>query len=731
MSELEVVRDDGGRRPVDEDALRELKAFADEIRADCSEEVFFRRQVNENARYCRWAGQSDDGRKRKDSLGFDPKPFEGASDARVRLADQIINEQAAEIVTAAMRAVPRVMGMEGTDGRSAGKVETLLKWLIRNQWGSKFRRTVELLAQYMLGDSPGGAVMGVVWRSERALQPKRVTRDMLLDEYANALAGLGVEITEDGLAAAAAIMEDPRRREEVKDIIRAMLPHLKERRVSELARRLNEDGEAVIPVPYVKPGLPELGAYRLFEDVFFPSNTTDLQAARCIIVREWMTKAQVMERAGTDGWRDEFVRALVGDENHKGKEGQTAFGFDEAESVSSSISNPAKRDGLYEVLTSFVRTANEDGIPGIQIYKWNYYCDQAAKDRELLEYAHGQYPFVFFAREVVTSRLTDSRGVAELTMSQQQSLKLLTDSVEDHVQTTVNPPVLVPRGRPRYATAWEPFGQIPVDPRDRFEPVRTPQYPLAADRHREEILRQINEYHGRFTQTADPQLVQVRRQDRVDRFLSSLGDGLMQVIQLCQQFMTPEQLQRVTGGAGVMLAQSPEEIQGKYDLHLSFDVRDMDSEFLLKKARIAMEFIMPADRQATSRWDRFTARMWEALDPNWAEEMVMPPEEAGARETSDEQGKFVKMLAGVRPERPEKGDNFALRLKVFQDLMEERMGNEGAFPPLSAAARVLLKEHLDYLTFQTQQLENAQTGRQGFEDNDLGDPGVTGAGGVA
>ena len=34
--------------------------------------------TSDDQRMCRWEGQSDDGRKHEDSLGFEPFPFEGS-----------------------------------------------------------------------------------------------------------------------------------------------------------------------------------------------------------------------------------------------------------------------------------------------------------------------------------------------------------------------------------------------------------------------------------------------------------------------------------------------------------------------------------------------------------------------------------------------------------------------------------------------------------------------------
>jgi hypothetical protein len=128
------------------DTLAELKGMVDEIRTSLNEDVYTRRRDNEDVRYCRWAGQSADGRKRKTALGKDPIPFDGASDNRVRLADKIIREQSLPMVAAATRVQPRLVGMDGTDASTAYRMGLVLDWIKTNQWGASWRRELKLLA---------------------------------------------------------------------------------------------------------------------------------------------------------------------------------------------------------------------------------------------------------------------------------------------------------------------------------------------------------------------------------------------------------------------------------------------------------------------------------------------------------------------------------------------------------------------------------------------------------
>jgi hypothetical protein len=130
----------------------------------------------EEVRRCVWEGQHPDGRKHKDEdTGEEAFPFEGAADNRLRLVDQIINEKAMLCVTAALRAPVVVRGMRSGNNGFGKRMETALKWIMRNQWGSEMMEWLMLLAQYREGDQPAAALAGVYWDRREALRLKRIT----------------------------------------------------------------------------------------------------------------------------------------------------------------------------------------------------------------------------------------------------------------------------------------------------------------------------------------------------------------------------------------------------------------------------------------------------------------------------------------------------------------------------------------------------------------------------
>lgn len=698
------------------DVLSALNGAVDDIRTAIAEDVASRRDTARSTLLCEWDGQSDDGRKHGDDIGEDALPFEGASDNRVRLTDKLGREHQRQIVAAAMRATAFV-ATESNDNSAAARIGTLVKWLIRNQWGNQYRRTIELLAWWQEVDTPAGAIAFVDWEREVGIRPRRLTPDDVIAEHLATLAQTAQPTPEDA-AEIAQVVFNPIRQADLAAVLRGLFPDLKPGRSERAARELQENGQTTIPEKYARTNLPAIRPMRLFHDVFFRPNVTDLQRAPEIIVRAMLTKAEVLERAATYGWSDAFVNGLVGnqdDSSAKGHEAESAFDCDaDGERVIRDTGETSPYSGLYEVLTAYRKMADEDGGIGIYVTTFSHFVDAAAKKSELFDREHGKYPVVFFPREIMTDRLIDSRGVPELFQTDQRSMKLLKDGFEDHVQVNLNPPIVGGGGGPRFSLAYSPFGHVDAKLRQEPKFLDRPPYPQAADRYWQELRREINETDGRPGNDIDPMLVQLAVQDRIDRFLASLSDVMMMVVQLCQQFMTDEQIQRVVGAGGIQIARSVEEIQGKFDVQLAFDARDLDMEQVTRKADIILKNIKPLDVRAVLPYEQIVARLVAAIDPNLSD-MIATVEQADAREIADERAAFVSMLNGVEPPMPDGGINAPLRLQTLQQLVAERQSNPGAYPPVSPISQAMVENRAKYLEFQTQQQQNADIGRVGTE----------------
>jgi hypothetical protein len=711
----------GSEQPVTDAELAAMKDDLRDIAAEIGTNVQSERQTNANTRFCNWEGQSDDGRKRKAVLGKEAFPFEGASDTRVRLADKVINEHVQEYLTAATRAIPRVMGTESNDEAFAGRIGMLVKWLIKSQWGPDYLAELELLSQWMEGDTPALAVLGVFWREEMAVENREVTRESIMAQYME-LAAPALQ-NEDAINAAMmelqALLTDPNRGEEIQTILTGLYPNLTGRRAKDAVQELTAAGKVNVPVPYVRRNIPELQALRLYEDIFFRSNVADLKTAPRIYLRRWLTRAEVREWAKRDDWAEDFVDELLGVGDEKGLEGQSGVAGDDltgAEDITKAGDVVEPRKGLFEVMWCYSRGVLADGTIGIFCRVFNGLCQTPATERRLAEDNTGNYPFVAFPRERLTRRLIDSRSVSELVLTQQSSLKMVADSVEDHVQVLTNPPIIKPRGAPKYQMCLSPFGEIEAGQRDNVKFLERPPYPIAADKHREYVQWEVDDYFGRENENVPEQRSLLARQMRVNRFLGSLSEALMVAVQLSQRYMTDEDLKRVAGAAWPN--RSTKEIQGRFDLHLSFDVRDMDAEYLVKKGEMIMKYARPLDSGGTVPWEMYVRNMLEAIDPNWADAMP-PADQVSQQVQKDEQQAYMMTMTGIEPPMPEKITAPQMRLQVIAQTHRPRLQNPGAFPPVSAVSMAMLQNRIKYLEQQATQENNAVIGRVGAAPVDV------------
>jgi hypothetical protein len=711
--DLERTKGDGGSRPAAAEDLAGLRNEIEQIRRDIADHVQARKRDNANTRFCKWDGQSPDGRKRAKHLGRKPMPFEGASDCRVRTADEIINERVDDYLAAATRTVPRAIGMEGTDEATAGKIGTLLKWLIKNQWGSAFGQEVELLGQWMEGDTPAVSILGVFWRRENALELKKVTEADVLGMLAQRMP----EVTDETLQYVQDLLMFSEREPELIQLVLGLFPEVTEKRARRIARDLYRSGEAEFPSPYVRYNVPELRALRVYEDIFFRGNVRDIQRAPGVFMPTWLTAAEVIEAAAREGWDPEFVKELLGEENGggpRGKEGLSAFEDpgDLGIATENLQNGVDPRKGLFEVIYCWLRSANDDGQIGLYEQVISGLCEIPATGRKLLSAKHGQLPLVVCARERTTRTITDARPVSELVSTQQNSQKMIADSIEDHVQVLTNPPLVVPKGNPKYQYALAPFGQLEAGPRENVKLLERPSYPVAAEKHWERTQAQIDSYFGRENAAIPPGRSVLARQIRVDRFLGYLHDGLMLAVQLCQENLTDEDVARIVGGAGLPMARSREEIQGKFDLQLSFDVRDLDSEYVIKKSEMLLKYVRPLDTKGALPWEQFVANIVQAIDPNWADQ-IPPAAMAQGRVIQEEQTNFLKMLNGIEPEMPENPENPELRMQVLEQSLAPRQQQPEAFGPMTPAAQAIIENRMKYLTQAMEQQRNAVIGRTG------------------
>ena len=697
LAPLVRTDDRGGAGRLDSAELDAIKAELRHIVTRASTTIVQRRRMAEEVRFCRWKGQAPDGRKHREYLREEAFPFEGASDVCVRLADMLVRENKRIALTALKNMALR--GLDTTGDGLAGKVTTLAEWLIKNKLTASWHDEWDLFLEYALSDSPGVAAMGMFWEQRSSLVERTITADSL----AAAMQADAVFVQ--------ALLFDPAREADALAALALLAPGADASALRRALDDLRSGQPAKLTVPEVADSRPYPMALRLFQDVFIPENTTRFDRPRFVFLREWLSEVELAERVNAEGYDKDAVEEAL---EHEGVSSLPLLASQERLSVVrpgwKGHADPDHYRGLYEVITAYYRAVNKDGVPALYTVVLHGAVDRPLRDRELCAYAHGKYPFSFYAFERVAGRAWESRGIPELVASDQYTIKLHADAINDNAMIATLPPVKKPANRPDFRVLLEPLGEIDEMRPGEVSFMTPPQYPATAAKAAADALLRVSSYFGRPVEGVSPQLVVSHAQGVVDRFLPAVAEAIHQMIANALQFMSADELDRVCPGLGEYAGADPRELRGRYDFTVSFDARTLDIEWLNTLGDLFGKYVLAWDTLSTVERDKAVRWFAGKLDSDTLA-FIRPAESAALDELKDEDANFAFIAAGGEPPMMEEGQNFSAR---YARLNENVMKNPESVHGWPDKNRAVLQARLEHLKFMgEQQTVNAQTGRVG------------------
>lgn len=721
---IEDVTGDGGDGPVTLEQLQNLKADASEWEKR-AQGFWEDRVLSQQTRFCRWVGQTADGRLHAAAYGGrEITPFEGASDQRVRWADALILEKVRMLLVALGRAQPRCEGRGKNDQSKAAIWTAMARWAI-DLLADKWLREHAVLLNYCLQDTPAVAAMSVTWKREIGLDLETLTADDLAKRYVETAlqraAEMGVPEMNVRLAAdafAAAFTDPGRGEDELAGMIAQYFEGVKPARARKIVRQLRKDGRAEFPVKRVVYEGPAIEAMRFGDDFVVPDNTMDFQKASPWFRLCWLNEAELRGKIEEDDWDPDFVKDVL-EQN-----GVTVFAqYEDASMVGEAMVSrcgPDKFKGRYQVARAYFWGINEDDVPARYECVWHPNSDRTAFGRRLLRERHGKWPAVPFQREVLTGFMLDSRGIPELIGSAQGIVKGLHDSGTDAGTVWALPPILA-FGLANHGNQYlEPMRLIQGKRDARFEPVQAPQYPAHVAIHLKRIEDERDWFFGRkIGNDPNPQNAAASNEFDVVNFFSGVKEVVRMIMALCQQHASPELLARITDKAGNPVAMSREEIQGEFDVRLVFDPQDLDFENVVKRATATQNVLLSIDKDGTIDRTPFVQGIFRSLYPYMADDVLRPVNQAEGDELKDEGRNLSLIRAGVLPQLDTDGNwNYQLRFDWYTQKMQE---NPAIFDDMGPDKRALLVKWLDGLKQQAVQFgENVQIGKTGMSEVDSG-----------
>ncbi len=669
-------------------------------RAYSDERMTYRVRESDETRFATWNGQSRDGKKHAKDLGRQPFPWEGASDTRIRLADEVCSFMVNLSTSAIGRAALNVAGVEASDHKAASAVALYLRWqlstLMQPGWEEELELHAEYAAQY------GWSVLHVIWDRCYAQTPRTINLQSL-----SGFLGVNAPQQLDALTAA---LEDEE--EYIADLLVASNDGLTRTKALKHIREIVKDGETTFELPDMARNQAKIVALRPYHEILFPPETNDLQRARAIFRREYYTVAEIEEKATNGEWDKDWVDEV------KKTAGHSSQVWDQGLSpVLGSSERIEEKTNLIEVIHAYSRRVTDSGNPGIYMTVFSPYLEKDPRGNEiyaehkLVTEAGDTYPFETFTREKVRRSPIESRGVSEIVKTWQAEYKAQSDMVFDRSSFDTLPPLKVPLRygqRIKVGPGVQVSEQRPGDIGWMESPRRGAELAFTLMDH---IQLRTDRYFGRPNAGIPPVETQLRQQAYVHRWLRHMSSVIGRIWDLTQVFDTDERFAMVTG-TDMPLPRDPK----KYNFTLHFDVRELDNEFVEKKLQAISQFVLPEDTMGIVDRTKLIRKKLQVIDPTLADELVIEQAEASQQMFDEMNSQVALMSLGNQPNFVESDPSAGIKMQFVQQIIQNNPKYQKQMQEDEQFAQ-LVQQFAQNLQMSITQQQNAQIGRIGVNPN--------------
>ena len=639
-----------------------------------------------------WAGKSRDHRKH----GADAFPWEGAADMEAHTIDERITRLVSLFMSALNRSNVRAFPVEAGDIARSVVVSGFLKWMVSSGYIPRFKREMELGANYLL--ERGMLLTYVGWHRE----DRRFLQELSIEQIAQNSPELAEAIVA-GLAD-----------NEVTALIEAAFEGISTARAKKALKDLKKTGKAELPIVRRQIDAPEVKTLAPDGDFFFPSYVTDPQRAPYCFWRTYYTPQELENKVVTDGWDKDFVDYVIG---HYRGVSIDVTNREENLSRNSTLNNSAyESNDLIELVYGYQRLIDrEDGSEGI--YCTVFHKDFSGNDLapafakfELLN-GYEDYPVVVTKLSEDSKRLYDTPTIPDILRGIQNQIKVERDSRIDRNSIATLPPILHPVGQA--PSDWGPGRMIPYRRKGDLDFAPAPALNSGSIEMEQTMEDQADRLCGLDEKS---QISQIRQQFLVDKFLQHSAEVLRMCYRCFQRFGPDSIFFRVTGVPDPQVFDKG-NAEENFDIVVNYDVLNSDTESQEKKLEQIVA-LTQMDRNGRINVDRLLDTVANAIDPVLADSILQPTEVAQEQIVKKVTDDLTKIFAGIEVNAQPNGAQIALQLiqeYAQQPDITQKLQADQAF-----AARI--QKYSAQYTFQLQQMQNAQIGRLGTEPAEMQSP---------
>jgi hypothetical protein len=686
-------------KPDISELVREFK------RAESYNETRTRTREADYLRFDFWAGQSEDGRKHKKAYGHDVFPWEGSSDTRTRFIDTVCRFITNIFLSAFQGA--QIMPAGGiANQQEAQAARKYLNWLFFSQLYPEVCKELELHASYAA--QYGWSVLHCGWDRQWTMEPREVS----LEDIVSMLMQDGAD---DFVPGADDPVDYLRDRVDYLAPMLAAMGGIKEQEAKGKLKELMDSGSTTFPVRVKAKDDPYLVALRPYYDIIFPPETDDLQRARVIFRKDFITEAELRRRGETEGWNKNFIKHMVDSGKARRPYNQTdfspAFG-----SWGMSIDSD---ENLMEIVYAYRRVVQEDGTTGIYMTVLNPDREKDDYDKELfgkdclVTGTGDRYPFREFCLEHVKREIVDARGVTHVARTWAYEIKAQFDSVVDRTSYDVLPAILT---NPRYdRIELGPAAQIPEMQKGDISFLEPPRRePSLAFAVMDALNERVDRYYGRPNPKIDPSETLMVQQTLVNRWMSHLSSVTQMVWDQVEAFGDDERFAQVVQ-MDIPIPRDP--LNSKFWLH--YDVTRLNPELMSKKLEAISQFILPEDMTGAVNRTKLTEFKLDSIDPTLSKLVMMSDAEASEK-LFDEVGlQIAQMFLGNQPKLVELDPAAGVKLQMAEQVIQANPKYQKALQE-DQLFQQLMEIFMQNLNMSIMQEQNKQVGRTGVNMNNNG-----------
>ena len=640
----------------------------------------------------RWEGQTTDGLKwqKFQPRGTVVRPYDGRPDTRQPFTDNIINAlvdiDMVALHGAQMKPSPTHANKLTAD--ESAEIRAVGRWMTEGPLLRDMVDGAEYLSQ--MKNTMGWCVLHPCWQTRHGLTRKTMTMEQLEQLAATAaqrdpgglLARLpeiirnegapggeatdtnGEQATGDETSTTAAEMPQQDNADtdwtgkSAEELLRLAYPYLKAKTAARIARELREDGETEFLYREVIENRPRIKVLVPGIDVFLPEEVQDERDARAWFTREYYSEAQLRAMVVNEDWNADWVEAACQ------TAGEVSFGD---ENVSEQMRDKNAR--RIEVITSYVTQGDEDGVSGIYCTVYSAFVNDKYGAYFMMDYAHGQYPFVLARTEIIGPRPDSSRGVPAVMRTQQWELKRQRDNTHILSELQTNPPrVRIGLGWSKAQEQFAPGSDITnaiqgSDLKYLAPPGSNGQLALALC----ELIRAEGEDHfglPRNKTESHPARWQARQARTTKRWLLTWNIAYWQLLVLVYDTYTREELTDIIGRPPQLTTEKLLQQQ----VNLVFDARSMDPEWV-EMLLDAIAKIRGWNTGGTMDDNKLVNFALSYMDPTLGD--TITSDQAGAANAvyKDVEHQLMSVMQGNPPQLAENDPTAGMKLKFAQQII--------------------------------------------------------------